>query len=479
MRKKRILLILPKEDSCAESLVKVKSLPFQLLCLGTYLVNKGHQVKLIDLHSDKLKITKELVDEYDFFGFSVLSIQVGEALSLSRQIKRIDLRKPIIWGGVHPSLYPEQCLSEKSIDYIVIGEGEKALLDIIGGKTKRGIVRAKEFIDMDELSPPKWHMLDIKRYMGNYGLAGDRKFITLHTGRGCPFRCTFCINTVISQRYRGISTKQILNEIKLLRERHGIEHFRMIDDNFFADKKRTKEIVNALKGTNITWDASCRADYFNDNYLGKNYLPINELRESGCVALLLGLESGSQRILNLLCKGTTVEQNVHAAKECAKNNIVCVASYMSGLPGETKEDLIKTLDQICYLTKACKGKISIQGPHPYRPYPGSLLYNQVRRYVHEPKTIDEWAKRGTFSGFMPTESMKWVKNPELLKRIDFYGKNVPFPIFPVSKKILIFRWFSRMRFKHHFFNLPFEMLFFRKRNFKNLIKIIRGFFIIA
>ena len=477
MKKRKILLILPKEDMHSEAIVKIKSLPFSILCLGTYLINKGHKVKLIDLKFDKIKITKEMVEEYDFFGFSVMSADVRNALELSRKIKQINPEKQIIWGGVHPSLYPEQCRSEKSIDYAVVGEGEKALLAIVNGKAKKGIVKSNEFIDIGEISPLRWDLLDIERYTGNFK---GNKSLALHTGRGCPFKCAFCINTVISQKYRALSAKKILNEMKILKERYGIRHFRLNDENFFVDKKKTRAIVNALKGKDITWDAQCRADYFNDDYLGKNYLPLSDLRKSGCILLLIGVESGSQRVLDLLCKGTTVEQNVHAVTECAKNDIVCITSYMCGLPGETKSDLIKTLNQINYLIKVCKGKLAIQGPHPYRPYPGSLLYNKVKKYLDEPKTLDGWATRGTFSGFMPIEKMDWVKNPQLFKRINFYGKNAPFSYIPgETRKKLIFRWFSRRRFRYHFFNFPFETLIAERKNFRNFIKKLKEFFIIV
>ena len=130
----KLLLINPKfePDYSQKGIESSRSIPRNLLCLGTYIKNKGHDVKILDMALHVITNTFSLqVADADVIGFTVMTAQIKNALYLSRWIKDVYPKKKIVWGGIHPTLFPEQTIEEKSIDYVVVGEGEESLLKIM------------------------------------------------------------------------------------------------------------------------------------------------------------------------------------------------------------------------------------------------------------------------------------------------------------------------------------------------------------
>jgi anaerobic magnesium-protoporphyrin IX monomethyl ester cyclase len=467
MKKIALIFVKNKEKSGQGASVSKPVLPHPLLHLGSYLKRKGIKVYLIDgqICDEKNEIDR-IINEVDIIGFSVMTMQVAMAIELSDYIKKNYPEKKIIWGGVHPSLLPKQTLEDPSIDYICQREGEKTIYELaiekplktiknLGYKENGQIILNKvreDFLDLDKEDKPEWELLNLENYVGNYMIGGRNggRSMAITVGRGCVFNCTFCVNTVMGRKWRKLSAKIIIKRIKELKEKYKITHFNINDDCFDTDWERVEEICKGLIKENlgITWDVSVRA--------GKKWTDerMELLSKSGCIAVSIGAESGSNRILKKIKKGISTEDIIYMAEQCNKHNISLISSWMSGFPTETEEEVKETINLLKKVTKICPS-CSIHGPQPLKPYPGSELYFEaIEGGFKEPQNLREWAKKSS-DGFISHEYLPWIKNPKKLMLIEFYCMNAN--RFPRNflHKFLVYS--SRLRLDHNFYFFPFEV----------------------
>ncbi|MAG15372.1 MAG: hypothetical protein CL874_05805 [Dehalococcoidales bacterium] len=465
--------------------VTLFNLPIGILHLGSWLMKNGYEVKVIDaLHSKNqsefsMKLSQEL-DDAICVGLSVISTQIPSALMITGSVKAVNRNIPVIWGGAHPTLYPEQTAASELVDFVVAGEGEQPLLKILsalGSGTKIGkIVQSEDSIKMDELP---WISPEL---VGDISPDMTLKKITektmygfpILTGMGCPYHCTFCMNSVIDQKYKRRSATNILDNIQALAKNYAIERIWFVDENFFGDKRRAKEFVDGTLNRELKfkWFSGGRTTYFRDNYLGSEEF-LNKVKESGCQVMGTGAESGSQRILDMVCKGTKVWDTINMAEKVSKSGMIANFSFMIGLPTETKAEYKMTLKLIDQIVKI-DPRFYIFGPQIYRPYPGSVLYNECLKYgMKKPETLEEWAdspyihfefsKKSHFS----KELYPWVLYDKDLTEIVFYatlmGKQ------PGNKIVTsILRAIGRWRCLNFNFRFPIE---------KKVYGLIRGSFI--
>lgn len=339
-------------------------LSYGILYIASFLREKGYNVKIYDRNADKRKV-EDLIGELEprVVGISVLTgPTIDDAIYLSRSIKSKRKEIPIIWGGIHPTLFPEHVMKIKYVDFVVIGEGEITCLellqminspesyDTIDGlayRTGNGIKinRPREFInDLDKLPLPAWDLVDMRKYLRTtfYSDMG----ITYNTSRGCPYQCTYCHNVVISNRkWRGLSAKRMLEGVKHLQSHYGIKAIYFMEDNFDTSKKRVEEFCKGLLENNIKlkFQITSRVNYYQDTSR------LELLKKVGCELIEFGVETGSPRLLKLIKKDITVEMIQKAFQNCKKVGIHTSTLFMVGLPTETKEELdmtIKLLDSL-------------------------------------------------------------------------------------------------------------------------------------
>ena len=472
-----------KEKTGQGSGIQRASIPIALVGLITYLKKKKVLVYLIDEQIDDVK--KELakiIDKVDIIGFSVMTMQVSRSLELSDYIKKNYPNKKIIWGGKHPSLFPEQTILDKSVDYVCQREGEVCLYELAKGekieKIKNLVYKKdgkiyknpiRKFIDPNTLVPSNWEMFNMEKYVSHHQLGGISAGRTLSIigGRGCIFNCAFCINTMLGRTHRPVSTKNIIKEIKVLNKKYKIKHVHINDDCFDVDLKRFEEFCNEMIKENlgVTWDCAARAGFhWTDERMAL-------AKKAGCIALSCGAESGSPRILKMIHKPITVESIIHIAKQCNKYGISLISSWMSGFPDETKEELKQTINLLKKVTGICPS-CSIHGPQPFKPYPNTELYFEaIKRGFKEPKSLRGWAEKSK-SGFIQDAEIPWIKNPKKLRAIEFYCMNAFRDPKNFLHKILIKD--SKLRLKHNLFNLlPIEIplvKWYTGKFGKNLIK---------
>jgi|TARA_Y100000034_G_scaffold136413_1_gene212747 radical SAM superfamily enzyme YgiQ (UPF0313 family) len=440
--------------------------PYPLIHLGSYLKNKGIKVFLIDGQvCDAKKELEKIMEKVDVIGFSVMTMQLSNSLKLTDYIKKKYPEKEIIWGGIHPSLLPEQTIKDKSIDYVCQREGEHCLYDLCKGKPLnkiKNLVYQKDekiivnpigdFIDLDKEDKPIWDMLNLENYIKRhkFGPKKDRRAFGISVGRGCIWNCTYCVNTVLGRKWRSLSAENIIKRIKFLRENYDIQHFTIVDDCFELNMERVKEFCNVLikENINITWEVNVRA--------GQKWTDeiMDLFAKSGCILLGIGAESGSDRILKLVYrKGITTKDILFTAHQCRKYKIPLGTGWMGGVPSETEEELNQTLKLIKKVVKICPNAI-ISGPAPFRPYPNSALYFEaVKQGYRQPQSLREWAEKST-EGYLAEEAIPWVKDPNKLKAIEFYCVNAyRYPINTLHKVLILL---CKFRLRYNIYALPFE-----------------------
>ena len=267
-----------------------------------------------------------------------------------------------ILGGPHVSGKPEDAFED--FDSVVIGEGERSLLDIIRRKESshsfEKVIRHEYIRDIDDLPFPDREMIDIKSY--KYFLDGQLT-TTVISSRGCPFGCNFCANNAWGKSLRMRSPGNIYEEVRMLKENYGYEAFMFFDDTMTVDRKRMSRICSLLKELKIIYRCFIRSDTVDKEIL-------SSMRRSGCVEVGVGIESGSQRILNIVNKGETVKKNMEAVKMCRKLGIRTKGFFVVGLPGENSESISETEE---FLKEADLDDIDIT---VFSPYPGSLIYKE-------------------------------------------------------------------------------------------------------
>ncbi|HUT96328.1 MAG TPA: radical SAM protein, partial [Candidatus Paceibacterota bacterium] len=285
------------------------TLPLGILSVGSALKKAGFEVKLMNVTEKNIeKAAEEIISlNPDFVGVSIMTgIQTKHSAELSKQIKALKSDLPIVWGGIHPSLLPEQCLGENYVDYVVIGEGEITItefanqlkgsrnfsvIDGLGYKKEDKIIfnKEREFIKILDDYRLDFSLIDINKYL--FKLRDSKKAIAYKSSRGCSFNCAFCYNKIFNKnKWRTWSIDSVVEDINFLKKEYGVDAIKFYDDNFFIDRQRALEILEKI---DIPAHTEVRIDMITDD-LAKR---MKELKVS---ELLIGIESGSNRMLQLI-----------------------------------------------------------------------------------------------------------------------------------------------------------------------------------
>ncbi|MBU2472948.1 B12-binding domain-containing radical SAM protein [Patescibacteria group bacterium] len=407
------------------------SISVGLLCLASYLDEKRIEVKMIDGVRQKnyLDLIKKELPQVDFVGISAMTTQVKPALEISKIVKDFNKDLPVIWGGLHPTFFPEETVEHPLIDIAVIGEGEETLLEIVQEKPFQNIKgiafkgnnsvqvnSERPFLNFEDLPLPKWNLVP-KEILENLAL------IPTHTSRGCPHRCTFCVNAIRKNRWRARNPEDVLKDLEIIVSQPYFKNkpIRFWDEDFFVDKERAMDIIHGMieKNLNLNWETTIRADYLDEDFLDNNSMV--DLKKSGCYLLSFGAESGSSKILKKIKKGVTIEQILNSAKRCLKHKIIPQYSFMVGLPGEIRKDVKQTIKLIDQLIKLSPN-IQILGPQAFRPYPGSSLYEEcLLSGWSAPQTLEQWAElMENELNYLSPQNFPWVKDPDFIESLEAY-----------------------------------------------------------
>jgi anaerobic magnesium-protoporphyrin IX monomethyl ester cyclase len=387
--------------------------PLNLINLASVLKLNKYNVSIINAHleEDVLAVINKKLEDCLFIGITLLTGDVPDAYRIMKFIKA-NSNIPIVVGGWHCTLFPEQMADLEYVDYVVAGEGEEHIVEIANIIRDRRTVNNKVFykniLNIEDLPVPDYSLdINIEKYINNFltdklseYARQPMRWLPYDSSRGCPSLCTFCINVVAENtRYRKKSAEKVVSEIEHIVKKYNISHLKIIDDNFFVDIKRVREICKGIvnKGLNITWDAECRCDYFNNNMLNDQTLSL--AKGAGLIQLTLGVESGSMHTLKLMKKGITPEQGEYAVKRCDDYGIVPRCSLMIEVPGESMEDIKKT---IAFVKKLRKYHHFTCGVQIFRPYPKCELTDRMIKegLFREPESFIEWTDKKVIEMYM-------------------------------------------------------------------------------
>jgi anaerobic magnesium-protoporphyrin IX monomethyl ester cyclase len=430
----KILLVEPNSKFTIRKVLGVSGPPLGLALIASYIRRYGegrHEVRLVDAltlnytHQD----FRDLVRKFrpDVVGISAISTSaIHDVYEYAKLAKKVNPGITTVVGGHHVSFTARESMGEcRHIDVIVYGEAEDTFLDLMntldGGRSlenvpgifyrNRGRVMGNPprplIENLDSIPVPAYDQLPMSLYrMGRY------RYVAIITSRGCPFGCIFCSSSrLMGKRYRERSAGSIMKELRILKNVYGVSHVEIIDDMFVLNTERVRELHDMIKKDNlrIHWSCSSRVDI-----IARNPDVLKYLKESGCHTIYVGAESGSQKSLDTIKKGITLEQTRKAVGLIKRSGMGVFASFVIGIPGETREDIEKTIDFAIELDPEWV-QFTI-----CTPYPGTPLYDYARD--NDLLGTDDWGEYTVMNPVMkhPTISQREMK--KLLRKayIRFY-----------------------------------------------------------
>lgn len=334
------------------------------------------------------EIAQAIPADCDFIGISIPFTNVATiAFELAEYLKERFPSAKIVLGGVHPSTFPAESLRQ-GVDFVIAGEGEESMLALVrdeapetipglswrdGGGKIRLAEKAACVTNLDSIPFPAWDLLPMERYL-TLSPRGNRthRSLSIITSRGCPFSCTFCsIHPVAGRNWRARTPANVLAEIRAARERYGINHLEIEDDNFTLDRNRALEILRGIReiGPDMTWSAhnGVRIDTLDEELL-------TAIRDSGCIQLNLAIEHGDPAVLSAMDKKLSLTRVREVVAICGRLGIPTMGFCLVGFPGENADAFRNSFRFYQDLRRLGLGMVS---PFIVNAYPGTELYRQA------------------------------------------------------------------------------------------------------
>lgn len=342
--------------------------PINLGILAAY-IRQWHEVVILDMSVDEDALTKLKKINPDLVGITGTTLSINMAYSCADFARENGYK--VVMGGSHVSVLPEEAL--KHCDAVVIGEGEIAFKKIID-ENLTGIIKGEPMDNLDDIPMPAYDLFDMETYLTRdevkhlRHMPWNNRYINILTSRGCPYNCTFCHNSYRDIKYRFNSAERVVSEIEYLIKNYQIESIFFIEDNFLVNNERVKQLCNLMikRGIKLPWGANARVDN-----LDRETLIL--AKKAGLKQITFGWESGSQKMLDIYNKKVTVEQNAESIRLCNELGIQADGTFMIGGPGETLEDMKKTVRFVF------ENGISGMGTCTTCPFPGTQIWKDLEK----------------------------------------------------------------------------------------------------
>jgi len=465
-------------------------MPLALLAVGSAVERRRYDVVIVDgrLTRDPMDQLRPHLSRAVCLGITVLTGEpIADALSVSRAVKAVRPDLPVVWGGWHPSLFPEMCLQAPCVDVVVRGQGESVFARLVDrlsesgghigalsglpgcsfrtsdGHTERDTRSAPNggqdpdpsrtdipgpktiLTPADDLPPHDYELIDIRAYFALKG-APQLDYVTSY---GCFYRCGFCADPqVFGRRWTGLAPERVVAEVSGLVARTGAEDINFQDETFFTYPERAARIAQGLldERLEVTWAATLRADQ-------ADRMPEATLatcRASGLRRVLIGVESGDQAMLDRINKDISLEQVIRAAERCANLGIAAQFPFILGLPGESDAGLEASIT-LARRLRRMHG--SFETPiFYYKPYPGTPMALAAAADGNPPPTdLDGWSR---FDIQVDPGQSVGENVQRIVSRLTFYqalarGSGRPW--------LAPLRWLARARCRTESYGLPLEM----------------------
>ncbi len=481
-----------------------RGVPLALLAISRILDREGYEIKIISRFlSDRPEeeILREAKDSLCLGISAMVGFQIQDGLRLAGLVRKKYPDLPIVWGGWHASVLPEQTAKSSLVDAVVKGQGERTFTELVQalgkGQSLKGIAglvckdKGKVVVNPDRLPEDinnfpslPYHLVDMEKCIT--GTEPGERGMLYSSSYGCPFRCGFCVEPIVcGQRWTGLRAEKVVDDWEYLAKKYKVNSIVLADSNFFVDEKRVYDICRGLlkKGLKLKWKhANGRIPQL------VRYKPEvwEAMAKSGCRLINTGAESGSQAALDLIEKGMKVEEVEKFTHLCAKYDIKVQFSFLMGLPwSKNKTKNQKFIDQEYRATFSLINrllKISDRNRftyYIYLPYPGSSLFKRaVRLGLKTPASLAGWSRYllSPDDAFRLVLRQKWISPQQarlvnmlsqyifavmdsdtlkLIKRMPSKLKReVLIVIYKMARKVVEFRW------QHKYFGFPLDFWFF-------------------
>ena len=389
----RIMLVNPFGSNWIEGLrgsaeTAVRMAPIGILSIAAYLAEKGFEVKVADCRVPAARaneaIRKMLLFKPDMAGFTATTSGFIDAYRIAEALKNADPGINIIFGGVHVSALRGSILENfPCVDYVITGEGEKAMAELAAGASLdsiQGLVYRNgsgikdngvrtDLCDLDSLPFPAYNMLEGFPKTFQPPLFNYPRFpsATMISSRGCPYQCSYCDRSVFRKSFRYNSADYLYGQMAFLRKEFNIRHIFFYDDLFTFHRKRIEEFCGLMlkKPLHMTFNCAVRVGHIDDDLL-------RMLKAAGCWMVSIGMESGDPGLLARHKSNMNLEEVKSAVRSIQRCGIRVKGLFMMGLPGETEQSIRKTADFIETL------ELDDVNMTKFTPFPGSPIYKTVR-----------------------------------------------------------------------------------------------------
>jgi radical SAM superfamily enzyme YgiQ (UPF0313 family) len=400
--------------------------PMGLALLAAVLEREGYEAAIVDANA--LDLSPEEVisraDGADVVGLTAMTPSIDQAVTVARALKRASPQRPVILGGAHVTLLPEETLAGAAeIDYLVRGEGEEALLTLLeaiaGGRLPQDIPgvsyrqdgqavhnpRADTYVDIENLPPLAYHLLPLKAYRPHPPHGQASPFAAIITSRGCPYRCSYCSKPIFGYKFRGQSAVRVVDEIARLVMDFGVREIAIYDDVFTLNKRRAQAICEEIlkRGLKFHWSCESRVNLVDEDLLSL-------MKRAGCYSIAYGIESAAPEILARLDKDADPEDAARAVRQTRAAGVQAIGYFMIGSPRETPETIRRTIDFAREL-KLDYAQFSITVP-----FPGTNLYQTYLAEGHtDPLPWENFAYAGIATRDMPVFTSEKLRREDLGK----------------------------------------------------------------
>lgn len=453
-------------------------MPLGLLYIATYLKKHNIPSKIIDTRVNKRweKELNQALEEANIVGITcMIGPEVKNALNIARFIKTKKPNITIVFGGIHPTLMPEEALKKSCIDIVVREEGEKPMLEIankrplpeIRGISYKKIINSKEkiihnppqeLLKPEEIPIPDYSFIDMDKYSATsyYGEKG----LSIQASRGCPFSCGFCYHSNFVHRpWRAFPIDNVLKNIDILVKEHGANTIYFVDDNAAVNQKRFLEILRKIKQKphkiNLAFQG-IRIDTL-EKFTDEIY---ELLRESGVKSLDIGVETFNEKYLKMIDKHLKPKQSLLALERLERLDFNLKINFIAGFPGQTKEEIDLDIQQAKKLERKHKNSYVLY--NIYMPFPGTKLYSEaLKAGFKPPRNFEGWS---IFAGtswmkehsWFPVEIKKYLQDMSFL--FLFSNKNILTKVSNKTIKTLakIYLPLARFRLRYKFYHFMIE-----------------------
>lgn len=364
--------------------------PLGLTYIAAVLEQAGYPVSFLDNYSGNRSVEEVKLEVRklapEVVGIGCTSNTYKRCVETAKAVKEVAPNCKIVVGGPHPSFMPESMLQHPEIDCVVMGEGERAMLELVNlfkarkdedisnvasvayrnnGQT---VKNPQSFIkDLDKVPFPARHLLSMKLYDREIDYLAAKPVDTMNVIRGCPYNCNWCnVKGLWGNSCRAFGPERVVAEIEHMVQTLGTKGIYFVGDNFTINKERTIQLCKLMKEhkLDIEWTCDTGADQISRDLL-------REMKSAGCKTIWFGVESGSPSILKKINRGLTVEQVARTFKLCREESMQTAVSFMLGIPGETADDMKSTFKFARKIDPDwCHFNIFIA-------YPGCCLYDEI------------------------------------------------------------------------------------------------------